>query len=401
MALLLNRKYGSRLECLYYILISCYKKFGTTKPFALNDLKFDPDDDNNVHNYCKQLQNILGRQCCPYLNNPLNLSKCYATQSVDSDSTKSKAVSDIGGSLEALGFITRIDKRKYKISATGKKWVNTSFNSKEWEDIARAGVLSYGVIIGFLNKISELPDDFSYQGLYLSYPHTTEIVKYTTSGGSETFIDISTDSQRDSNTRTMSRLIGWCVAVGLIEPKGVTGSSSPLAHIKYQDFLNQEELTVRNFKKTALCKTLFDTKRDVANPLSYSRLHKNVKSLRENGGEDLRNATLQYNANILDRRFVFVYALNYYSKRNRTLDFEKLVQAMSAHSDKFFSDGNDAASIMESECDIADIAGIPFEIEEDTLFRPKTTINESILTEDAPSASVKLAKQIILEMEAM
>ena len=116
MAKLLNRKYGSRLECLYYILTSCYKKFNTTKTFELKDLKYDEKDKENVHHYCKQLKNILEIQYCPYLINPLNLSKCYATQSVDSDSTKSKAVSDIGGSLEALGFIIRVDRRKYKVS---------------------------------------------------------------------------------------------------------------------------------------------------------------------------------------------------------------------------------------------------------------------------------------------
>ena len=401
MALLLNRKYGSRLECLYYILTSCYKKFGTTNTFALKDLKYDEADDKNVHQYCQQLQNILGRQCCPYLDNPLNLSKCYATQSVDSDSTKSKAVSDIGGSLEALGFITRVDKRKYKVSAEGEKWVTSDFNTKEWEDIARKGVLSYGVIIGFLNKIAELPDDFTYQGLYLSYPHTSETVLYTNPDGVSSYIDISTDSQRDSNTRTMSRLIAWCVAVGLIEPKGVTGTSSSLAHIKYQDFLNKEELTVRNFKKTALCKTLFDHKLYVANPLSYTRLHKNAESMRENGGEDLRNATLENKPKILDRRYVFVYALNYYSKLNQPLDFEKLVRAMENHSNSFFSAGNDASTIMESECEIGDITGIPFTIENDTMFKAKTTINEKVLNEDAPAASIKLAKKIVEEMEVM
>lgn len=401
MALLLNRKYGSRLECLYYILTSCYKKFGTTNTFALKDLKYDENDDKNVHQYCQQLQNILGRQCCPYLDNPLNLSKCYATQSVDSDSTKSKAVSDIGGSLEALGFIIRVDKRKYKVSAEGEKWVKSDFNTKEWEDIARKGVLSYGVIIGFLNKIAELPDDFTYQGLYLSYPHTTETVLYTNPDGFSSYIDISTDSQRDSNTRTMSRLIAWCVAVGLIEPKGITGTNSPLAHIKYQNFLNKQELTVRNFKKTALCKTLFDHKLDVANPLSYTRLHKNAESMRENGGEDLRNATLENKPKILDRRYVFVYALNYYSKLNQSLNFEKLIRAMENHSASFFSAGNDASTIMESECEIGDIAGIPFIIENSTMFRAKTTINEKVLNEDAPAASIKLAKKIVEEMEGM
>lgn len=401
MALLLNRKYGSRLECLYYILTSCYNKFGTSTTFALKDLKYNEDDNKNVHHYCKQLNNILGRQCCPYLKNPLNLSKCYATQSVDSDSTKSKAVSDIGGSLEALGFITRIDKRKYKVSAEGEKWIKSTFDSKEWEDIARKGVLSYGVTIGFLNKITELPDNFTYQGLYLSYPHTSEVVLYTNPNGVSSYINISTDSQKDSNTRTMSRLIGWCVAVGLIEPNSVTGTDSPYAHIKYQDFLNKDELTVRNFKKTELLKTLFDHKLEVSNPLSYSRLHKNAESMRENGGDDLRNATLLYKPKILDRRYVFVFALNYYSKLNKPLDFEKLVRVMENHSDFFFAAGNNASTIMESECEIGDIAGIPFTIENGTFFRAKTTINEKILNEDAPAASIKLAKQIISEMEAM
>lgn len=400
MALLLNRKYGSRLECLYYILTSCYKKYGTTENFSLKDLKYDPDDKYNVHNYCNRLQNILGRECCPYLNNPLNLSKCYATQSVDSDSTKSKAVSDIGGSLEALGFIKRVNKRSYVISANGEQWVKSSYESQAWEDIALKGVLSYGVMIGFLNKINELPDEFSYQGLYLSYPHTTEIVEHTDASGNISYIDISTDSQRDSNTRTMSRLIGWCVAVGLLEPKGVSGNESAIAHLKYQDFLNKGELTIRNFKKTNICKSLFSTKLEVANPLSYSRLHKNVGSLRENGGDDLRNATLKYNSNILDRRFVFVYALNHYSKNNQPLDFDKLVTAMLTVSDRFFSKGKDAATIMKSECEIADITGIPFEINGNLLYA-KTIINDGVLTEDAPQASVELAKQIISKMEAM
>mgnify|MGYP003295567046 CR=1 FL=1 len=199
----------------------------------------------------------------------------------------------------------------------------------------------------------------------------------------------------------MSRLIGWCVAVGLIEPKGITGASSPLAHIKYQEFLNREELTVRNFRKTAICKSLFDSKLTVSNPLSYSRLHKNAESMRENGGEDLRNATLQNKPKILDRRYVFVYTLNHYSKQGKSLDFEKLVQAMKNHADKFFSPGNDAESIMETECEIGDIAGIPFTIENGCFFNAKTVINENILNEDAPIASIELAKQIISEMEAM
>ena len=287
MALLLNRKYGSRLECLYYILKSVYAKFGTNEEFALKDFKYDGNDDENVHKYCQLLCTVVGRKCCPFLVNPLNSSKCYATQSVDSDSTKSKAVSDIGGSLEALGFIYRSSRNKYKITEDGERWANSDFKSELWEELARKGVLSYGVAVGFLSKIEELPDTFTYQGLNLSYPNTTEMVEYKDDDGKVMTINLSTNSQRDSNTRTMSRLIAWCVAVGFIEPLGVVGDDSDLAHIKYRDFLNKDELTVRRFKKTELCKHVFDSKFLVKNPLSYSRLHKNVRSLRENGGEDI------------------------------------------------------------------------------------------------------------------
>ncbi len=399
MTLLLNRKYGSRLECLYYILESVYAKYGTEKEFALKDFKFDDDDQENVHKYCQLLVSIVGRKCCPFLVNSLNPSKCYATQSIYSDSTKSKAVSDIGGSLEALGFIVKSSKNKYIITEEGEKWVKTSFASEEWENFAREGVLSYGAAIGFLSKIGEMPDEFSYQGIYLGYPNTVEYVEYKDENGNTFNIELSTNSQRDSNTRTMSRLIAWCVGVGFLEPLGVKGDNSKIAHIKYREFLNKEELTVRRFRKTEICKHIFDYKLLVKNPLSYSRLHKNVGSLRENGGEDIRRATLKYNENILDRRYLLVYALNHYSEKGKSLDLSALVDAMKKYSDKFFSSGNDAYQIMQSECDIADIAGIPFEEEPDGRLRAKTTIDVKTLNEDAPDHIIKLAKKIIQEME--
>lgn len=401
MSLLLNRKYGSRLECLYYILQSCYKKNGKNSEFQLKDLKFDPDDENNVHHFCKQLISIVGRECCPYLNNKLDLSKCYATQSVDSDSTKSKAVSDIGGSLEALGFISKninVRPNRYKITDSGEKWVKSEFSSLEWEKLALEGVLSYGVFIGFLSKLIEQDDIFSYSGLYVSYPQTTENVEYTDAQGNIKYINISTDSQRDSNTRTTTRLINWSVSVGLLEPIGAECVESDIAHIKYQKFINAPELTIRRFKKTELFIQLFNKKLYVANPLAYSRLHKNVASLRENGGEDLRNATLLYNENILNRRFVFVYVLNYFSKNDKELCFPKLIEIMKKYGEKFFTDISNANNIMETESEIADIVGIPFIVKDDMLIA-RTTINETILTEDAPSNIVSLAKTIIEEMQ--
>ena len=399
MAILLNRKYGSRLECLYYILQSCYKKFGTTQSFCLNDFKYNDDDNTNVHNYCKLTTNFLGTPRCPFLTNLLDNSKCYATQSTESDSTKSKAVSDIGGSLEALGFIKRINAHLYQVTDSGEKWANSDFYSQEWEDIARKGVLSYGLIIGFLSALREQPKIFSLSKIYLGYPQTEETVIYHDVSGTKHIVDISTSSEPDSVTRTKSRVVGWCISVGLIEPIGVSGDSTEtLAHLKYRKFLNEKRLTVRTFKKSDTLENIFNSKLYVDNPLAYSRLHKSVKAMRENGGEILRLATLKCNDKILNRRFVFTYVLNHYSKVNTSVDFEKLVDSMNKFSDSFFTPNNDAFAIMSTESQIADFAGIPF-IDNSGMLTPLTTINENVLCEDAPSSIVKLAKEIIKLME--
>lgn len=397
MALLLNRKYGSRLECLYYILISCYKKYGTNTTFKLGDLKFDEEDVDNVHSYCQLLNERLGRKYCPYLKNPLNASKCYATQSVKSDSTKSKAVSDVGSSLEALGFMKRTGKT-IKITSKGEQWANSVFETEEWKRLALEGVLSYGVAVGFLHKIKKLSDEFTYSGIYLGYPRTEEEVIYVDNEGNEINVSLSTDSKNDTNTRTISKIIGWCVSVGLIEPLTNNIIESPLAHIKFRDFVNEDKLKVRNFKKTSLCKLLFNDNLYIENPLSYKHLHKNVGSLRERGGEELREVTLKYVNQILNRRFVFVYILNKFKLDGKSLNLDKLIEVMNMHKEEFFSDNSDPYLIMESECEIADIAGIPFEMEGNNLL-PLTVLNEDVLLEEVPDYVLKLAKDIFNRME--
>lgn len=400
MALLLNRKYGSRLECLYYILQSRYEKFGMNTPFSLRDFKFSEADEKNVHNYCKLLEPCVGINCCKFLNNPLDSSKCYATQSITGDSTKSKAVSDVGGSLEALGFIVRIGKGEYKISELGKCWAQTEFVSAAWTDIAREAVLSYGPLVGFLSKLRDLNDEFSYSGIYLGYPKTEEKVEYIGDDGIARIINLSTDSRRDSNTRTVSKIIGWCVTTGLLIPKTTDGvnSSETLPQLKYRDFINKEELTVRTFKKSEITKKLFDNKFTVNNPLSFSRLHKNVGSMRENGEKDLRKATMRNNPKILNRRYVFVKVLNHCSINNIALNFERLIETMKIYEDCFCSPGNNIRDIMASEAEIADIVGIPFIDNDDGFLVPLTELNEQVLDEGVTTKARELARLIIKDM---
>ena len=162
--------------------------------------------------------------------------------------------------------------------------------------------------------------------------------------------------------------------------------------------MNNSELNTKKFKKTNLYYDFIKEKHYVKNPLSYSHLHKNVASLRENGGEDLRRLTLKYNSNILNRRFAFVYILNIYSQKNMKLNINKLINCMFKYKDFFFIDGNDIFDIMMSECKIAYITGIPFEIENDNYLIPLSIINEKVLLEDAPKEIIDVVKRIIIDL---
>ena len=71
---------------------------------------------------------------------------------------------------------------------------------------------------------------------------------------------------------------------------------------------------------------------------------------------------------------------------------------MEKQSDFFFSAGNNAFDIMASECEIADIAGIPFSETDDGLLVPLTMINEEVLEEDVTDEAKNLATLIIKDM---
>lgn len=378
MALLLNRKYGSRLECLYYILKATYKKYNDST-FKMKGLKYE-EDVANVYSTCGLLLSKMGRHYCPYLDNPLNPSRCYATQSVDSDSTKMKAASDVARSLEALGFVRPVGKG-FSISEEGIKWVSSNFNSQEWFNIVKKAVLSYGAVIGFLHKTGIEGSPFNSSKIYLSYPITEDPE------------ELSADSTKDSNTRTVSKIVSWCVTAGLIEPIGVEHAQDTLPQLKYRSFVNAPQLRARSFNLTPLYKDVFKEKLFIANPLSYMHLNKNVGSIRERGSEDIRKRTMKNNDKILNRRFIFIYVLNKLSMNNSRMKFSKFINALIDYEGMLFLHGSDINMIMQTEAAIADICGIPFSISGDTLI-PKTKLNEEVLIQGAPDKIIDAANKI-------
>lgn len=371
MAILLNRKYCSRIECLYYILQTNYKNFKENE-FIISDVKFNSNLDYTVFDFCKLKQVTFGREYCPFLDNPLNQSKCYATQSVDSDSTKAKAASATVRGFEALGLVNATENGKFKISKRGKSFCDTNYESSKWLNIVTESVLSYGPVNGFLLKASEKESPFRSAEIYMSYPETDDP------------IPLSSSSTKDSNTWTVSMILSWCIAAGLIEPENDRNINNELPHLYYRGLLNKKNLSVRKFVLTDFAKNYLNSNPYVENPLSYSNLNKNVGSLRERNSKDIRELTIKYNHIVLKRRYALVYILNQAKDNHINLSFEDLNRIFSNHYDKFFLPNSDTWDILQSEINICPLAGLMIRLSPNSI-DVLNTVNVNILSDGVSS----------------
>ena len=384
MAILLNRKYSSRIECLYYILKTTLKNFGN-ESFLISDIRYDDTSVDNILNNCELLEESLGIKYCPFLDNPLNDSKCYATQSLSYDTTKAKAASSVVRAWEALGFVESVDE-KFTITEKGKKLANTEFKTKKWFEIIRESVLSYGPVVGYLWNALESGDDFNSSKLYVSYPMTNDP------------IELSTFSTKDSNTRTVSLLTSWCLQAGLIEPIKKENKNNELPHLFYRDIVNGKRLTIRKFKVTSYVKDYFLKQPYIENPLSYANLNKNVGSLRERNSEDIRNITQQYNSIILNRRFAIVYILN---NIKNVITFKELTLLFKKYYDNFFLPNSNIEDILQSEMSICQLSGLllSYKVENENLYIDRcSSINNEVISFEAPSEIIELVVKMVEEL---
>lgn len=379
MSLLLNRKYGSRLECLHSILRTIYYQ-GKADNFQLSDLKYNSYEDHTIIEHCPLLKQTLGRYYCPYLDNSLDSAKCYATQSIESDSTKSKAVSDTAGSLEALGFIKKNNK-SYQITPFGEEFIQLDYLTDEMNNIIEKAVISYGPILGFLYKAYiEQGLEFNPSEIYIGYPKTKESIS-----------NLNLGSTNDSVVRTRSKLISWCLTAGLIESVKAESSDIP-AHKLYRDTLNAQRIGLRRFRISLKAKSYFDATPHIKNPLFYSRLNKNVGSKRERNGATQRITEIEINPILLKRRYFLIKILNYAGNQKKSISMKNLVKLFSDSPDfnSLILDKNRIEDTIASELEIGVIVGIPFEVVGDNIIRPISAIEESVLEIDAPLNEIEI-----------
>ena len=198
---------------------------------------------------------------------------------------------------------------------------------------------------------------------------------------------MSAGSTRDSNTRTKSCILAWLTTAGYIKPSKIKPSDSPFAHIAFRDYINREHRMERIYKILE-----FPTVETTACPLNYDNLTKMNFCLRENGMMTVREATRYYEEKIKNRRFAILYLLNLAYENETTISISDILDVMRSYPNLFVVSDDDLESIINTEIEIAFMAGIPYVLRiigGDYRLQPLKGLNIQELQVGAPKNVIK------------
>lgn len=353
MAFLINRTAAARIECLHALAQLIVAKFGSYgKPFNLKDVKFDRDSEN-IHSYCTLLKkDDIAGYYCRFKENPLDDAGCSITNGVLSDSTKSKEVSNTINAMHALGFVERIG-RKIRITSSGYKFSITKYDTKEMHLIIKRAVQNYGPVVGVLSWLErnyKVGDKFNISNIRVGYPEPEEYVEHN---GERVLL--SAGSTQDTNTRTKSCIVAWLTTAGFIKPVNIKPSDSPYPQIAYRDYINKEHRMEQIYEILE-----FSSVEMTEHPLNYDNLTKMNFCLRENGMMSVREATRYYEEIIKNRRFAILYLLNMAYENETAIAVDEIIEIMRANPNLFVVSDYDLEETINTEIEIAFMAGIPF-----------------------------------------
>lgn len=392
MAYLINRNPSGRLLCVHGLLQYVAHHWGEG-PYEIKHFKFDATKSPNIHAFSPCLSVEYGFESCIYLDNPSSLAGCGLVNSLVEDTQKSKSASDIFNALDGLGFITRAGSSA-SLTELGRRFIQADRASAQWELIAREGAQNYGPFAGLIFLVSNFPKatKWTRSDISLGFAETGEQVTYE--GGS---VSLSTGSQNDTITRSRSSLIAWGVASGYFSPKRPTTDENPgPAQVENYDYLMAPKWADGFWNS----KFVYE-KNDgiVQRPLSYNQLVKSLKSLRENGQEAQRNASIQWESVIKNRRLAIAYALHQSAALNKPLVFEEFVAHLSELSD-FTIDKENAGQVLASELANAFVIGTPYALQDGNLLVGMRRVNLEVLSAGASPEVIK-ALEKLLTKEAM
>jgi hypothetical protein len=378
MAYLINRNPSGRLLCLHGILSYVYFHHGENL-FEINDLKFDSTKVPNIHEFSVCGIEILGMKTCRYLENPASPAGCGLVQSVLHDTQKSKSASDVFNAFDALGFTQRIGS-KAKISPEGVRFTQTKIGTIEWENAALFASIGYGPFRGLLAMIPRINGQtWKRSDFNLGFSDTAEVVEWK---GLDT--KLSTGSKPDTVTRTRSILCSWGVHAGLFHPNIANSSDLTernLSHVRHYEYLMAPKATNSFFTNTVTIS--FEDFGEVGRPLSYHQLTKAVGSLREFGQATEREATMQFDAQVKNRRYAIANLLNCAKEKSLLLDANELARILTT-SELFKTGSKSEQAAVIDDLPSAFIIGVPFSLLNNRFLQPLSSVNVSILSDGAP-----------------
>lgn len=352
MAFLINRTAAARIECLHALAQLIVEKFGINgRTFNLKDVKFDRGT-VNIHRYCTLLNEdeLIGKYC-RFKENPLDNAGCSITNGIQSDTTKSKEVSNTINAMHALGFVERVG-RKVRITSLGVRFAKTEYGTADMQAIIKKAVLNYGPVVGVMYGLSGYNpgDKFNVSEINVGYPSPIEFVEYNGS-----LVELSVGSTQDSNTRTKSCILAWLTQGGYIKPVHFKPTDSPFPHIAYRDYINSEHRMWQMYEIVEFPNTEITDK-----PLNYDNLTKMNFCLRENGQSVVREATMYYETKIKNRRFAILFLLNLAFQNDTAVALNDIINVLKEDKDKFIVSEDDLVETISAEIEIAFMAGIPY-----------------------------------------
>jgi len=391
MAFLINRNAAARIECLHALARLAYSKFGENT-FSLNDIKFDKNG-KNIYEYCRLLkQNDIAGEYCRFKNNPLDDAGCAITNGVLTDTTKSKEASNTINALHALGFVERAG-HSNKLTKEGVRFAKTPYESPEMSEIIKTAVTNYGPIAGIMHYLSSnhsVGDQFSVSELAVGYPSPVEYVIYN-----DHLVKISSGSKQDSNIRTRSCLLAWLTTAGYIKPAGIKPDVLYPPQVAYRSYINKTH-RAKQFYIIVEIPPSTETKR----PLDYINLTKLNTGLRERGMAEEREATIEYEPIIKNRRFAIIFLLNKAYRQNKLLPFDMLTALFEKYPDLFIVSENRLDDVIVEEIEIAPIAGIPYtKVSKPSnpnklYLKPEQGINMNEASKGAPDDLIRLLNDV-------
>jgi hypothetical protein len=391
MAFLINRTAAARIECLHALTKFIYARFGK-KSFSLSDIKFDREADN-VHNYCNLLADSpIAGAYCRFKDNPLDEAGCSLTNGKNSDTTKSKEVSNTVNALHALGFVQR-DGRSNHLTDFGITFATTDYESYEMTEIIKNAVLNYGPIVGVLNYLCEnhkVGDTFRATELTVGYPTPDEYVSYK---GNR--VALSNGSKQDSNTRTKSCLLAWLTTAGYIKPARLKSDKTYIKHMAYRSYINSAQRGEQEYILEEIPEISKTEK-----PLDYKNLTKLNSGLREHGMSEVREATMYYENIVKNRRFAVIYLLNKAFQEKKELPLNLILSLFRKYPKLFVVSLDQLDEVIHEEVEIAYMVGIPYAIVyrgQNVYLKPIQGINMEEASIGAPDTLIDILKTVKID----